>query len=185
MRGMAIPRIPRRAELKFRVPPYSALGCSGRDPRPNYLVSVNEVYYQNSAGNMGEGDIEPGTDFDELRAVGVNTLSAGFYNPGRLMDAEYVSYGNSSFNDDAGLAGLAKNWQGALGEEWGMFLVSIGGMTAKKEDFESAFADGAKLGAAYGTVLASLREKSGAKSMQIGLDIDVEGPCDKDKQCGQ
>ena len=34
-RGIEIPRIPRG----FRVPPYSALGCSGRDPRPNYLVS--------------------------------------------------------------------------------------------------------------------------------------------------
>ena len=30
-----------------------------------------------------------------------------------------------------------------------------------------------KLGAAYGKVLASLRDKSGAKSVQIGLDIDV------------
>jgi hypothetical protein len=66
-----------------------------------------------------------------------------------------------------------------------MFLVSIGGMTSDKEEWESAFSDGAKLGTAYGKALASLREKSGAKSMRVGLDIDVEGPCDSDKECGQ
>lgn len=154
---------------------------------------INQVYYQNSAGKMICGEncpkedekVKAGEDFDVLRKVGVNTLTVGFYNPLSLLTGKFESYAESAIDDEDKLAELGKNWQKALGDEFGAILVSIGGMTSKKEDWESAFADGAKLGAAYGKALSSLRKKTASKSMQIGLDIDVEGPCDKDKQCGQ